>query len=96
MICDFVCDQVLVVDLFNLKGLRGCVLILSDEFLGELPPHQWFGLCIGAQVVSALFYDTLVKFVEVDMTDADFWLEVEAGAASVLVSTMCPQSHDNV
>lgn len=86
MICNLVCDQVLVVDQFDLKCLRGGVLVLSNELFSKLPPHQRFRFGIGAQIVSSLTNDALVELVQVNVPNADFRFGLQTGAVFTLVS----------
>jgi hypothetical protein len=69
--------------------LRRCVLVLSDELLCELPPHQRFRLCVRAQVVTALADNALVEFVQVDVPNANLGLCLETCAVCPFVSIMC-------
>lgn len=84
VVCNFVCDQVLVVNQFHLECLRRGVLILSDELFGELSPHQRFRLSVRTQIVSALADDALVQFVQVDVSDANFRFSLKSGSVFTL------------
>lgn len=89
MSTDFVSAEVLVVDVLDLEGLRRRVLVLADEFLGELAPHQRFGFGVGAEVVAAFVNDARVEFVEVDVSDADFGFGFEGGAVQEGAMSVC-------